>query len=96
MKNKMRTIIIALAISLVGVSMAACTPSPNVNYTGTAVITSHRVSSEYCRLTITFPDGSSESRKIPGQSNRRTKCNSVKDGGTVTLENGRVKDYEKK
>lgn len=54
-------------------------------YTGQATITSHYVHGSFCFVDLDLADGSKET-KVYGP---RLSCNSVNDGSTVNLVNGR-------
>lgn len=94
-KNRIATIILTMVIGITGLGLTSCAePSPNDNYTGAAVVESHQTRNKgKCYIKIAFPDGEKSTRRVDG---RRSACRTVKDGGKVTLEKGRVKDYEKK
>lgn len=92
-KNRIATVIIALAIGITGLGLTGCGETgPNANFTGTAIAKSHHKASKSCYIKVAYPDGSEVSRRV----GTRTKCYSVKDGGKVVFENGHIKSFDRK
>lgn len=93
-KNQIATIILTMVIGVTGLGLTGCADTVNAHFTGDAVVTSHYTRSKgRCWAKVTFPDGTVESKHVNGA---RPACNTIKDGGKVTLKNGRVQSFEKK